>query len=158
MITLKNILVPTDFSEPSLHATRYALELARKFDATVHLLNVIEDPVFYSPTFGGYAPDKSELEAYAKTGLDNWIPEDEAEGLTIERRFVHGRAFLSILRDARSHEIDLIVIGTHGRGFTAHLLLGSVAEKVVRKAPCPVLTIRPEGYQFRNFDDVEGTE
>ncbi|HUG17786.1 MAG TPA: universal stress protein [Planctomycetaceae bacterium] len=158
MIQFKQILVPTDFSEPSQTATRYALELAKKFGSKVHLLYVIEDPMFSFPAFGGYSPDTSELEAYAKAGLDSWIADEDAAGLQIERRFVHGSAFLSILRDSSQHNIDLIVMGTHGRGFTHHLLMGSVAEKVVRKATCPVLTIRPEGYRFKHFDDKSDAE
>jgi nucleotide-binding universal stress UspA family protein len=158
MIQINQILVPTDFSEPSQTATRYALELAKRFDSKVHLLYVIEDPMFSFPAFGGYTPDTSELEAYANAGLENWISAEDAEGLKIERRFVHGSAFLSILRDASKNEIDLIVMGTHGHGFTHHLLLGSVAEKVVRKATCPVLTIRPAGYRFKHFDEESDAE
>lgn len=153
MIQLKNILLPVDLSEPSLHATRYALELAKNFGATLHLLHVIEDPVLYSPAIGGYAPKPEDLEVYTQTQLDNWIQPEDAGELVIERRWMHGQAFLGILRDAQQHDIDLIVMGTHGRGFTAHLLLGSVAEKVVRKAPCPVLTVRPSEFLYAPFDE-----
>lgn len=149
MIRLKNILLPTDFSEPSLAATQYARELSERFGARLHLLHVIEDPVVYLPMFESYPlPSREEFEIYAETRLENWIPPDDAGDVGIECRWVHGKPFVEILRDAGEHDIDLIVIGTHGRGLTAHLLLGSVAEKVVRKALCPVLTVRPEGHQF----------
>jgi nucleotide-binding universal stress UspA family protein len=149
MIQLKNILMPTDFSEPSLAATAYAVELAVQFGAKLHLLNVIEDPVVYLPMFESYPlPAREEFEQYSQTRLENWLLPEDAERCNVEYRWVHGTPFISILQDAKEHEIDLIVLGTHGRGVAAHLLLGSVAEKVVRKASCPVLTVRPSGHQF----------
>jgi len=148
MIDLHDILCPTDFSEPSRVATAYALEFARTFDARLHLLYVIEDPLLYSPMFGGYAPKAEDLEAYAKTALENWILSEDAVGVEIDFRFVHGRAYTGILHQAAENGVDLIVMGTHGRGFLPHLLLGSVAERVVRHAPCPVLTVRPGGFGY----------
>lgn len=148
MIRLNKILLPTDFSESSAPPTRYAVELARKFDAELHLLHVIEEPVMYMPAFGGYVPDRDEFEAYAEAGLQNCVPEDQAAGLHIERRKAFGSPFLRIVEDARDNDIDLVVIGSHGRSAIPHLLMGSVAENVVRKAPCPVLTVRPEQHQF----------
>lgn len=149
MIDIKNILIPTDFSETSQAATQYAVELAKKFGAQLHLLHVIEDPVVYMPMFESYAlPPKEDFENFAKTRLDNWILDEDKAGLEISTHWVHGNPFVDILKYAKREEIDLIVVGTHGRSFTAHLLLGSVAEKVVRKASCPVLTVRPKGHQF----------
>ena len=149
MIELKNILLPTDFSEPSLHATQYAVELAKRFGARLYVLNVIEDPVIYMPMFESFPlPSREEFETYAQTRLDNWILPDDAEDIEVETLWVHGRPFVEIVRAAREYDADLIVVGTHGRSAPAQLLLGSVAEKIVRKAPCPVLTVRPEGHQF----------
>lgn len=149
MITLERILLPTDFSEASLPATQYALELARRFDAALHVLHVIEDPVAYLPMFESFPlPTREEFEQFAQTRLDNWILPADAEGLQIEQHWVHGRPFVDVIRYAREQQMDLIVIGTHGRGAAAHLLMGSVSEKIVRKAPCPVLTVRPQDHQF----------
>ena len=149
MINTKKILIPTAFSETSQAATQYAVELAKKFGAQLHLLHVIEDPVVYMPMFESYAlPPKEDFENFAKTRLDNWILDEDKVGLEISTHWVHGNPFVDILKYAKREEIDLIVVGTHGRSFTAHLLLGSVAEKVVRKASCPVLTVRPKGHQF----------
>ncbi|QDT89120.1 universal stress protein [Gimesia algae] len=149
MIDIKKILIPTDFSETSQAATQYAVELAKKFGAQLHLLHVIEDPVVYMPMFESYAlPPKEDFENFAKTRLDNWILDEDKAGLEISTHWVHGNPFVDILKYSKREEIDLIVVGTHGRSFTAHLLLGSVAEKVVRKASCPVLTVRPKGHQF----------
>jgi nucleotide-binding universal stress UspA family protein len=149
MIDLKNILLPTDFSETSLTATRYAIELAKRFSATLHLLHVIEDPGVYIAAFDSFPlPSPVEFETYAEERLENWVLPDDAAGLDIQRRWVHGVPFTQIIRDSRENDIDLIVLGTHGRSVISQLLLGSVAEKVVRKAPCSVLTVRPEGHQF----------
>lgn len=149
MIRIENILLPTDFSEPSLTATRYALELTRRFEATLHLLHVIEDPVIYMPMFDSAPlPSKEEFDEYARTRLEDWILPEDAAGLQIELSWVHGSPFVEAVRYAKEHEIDLIVVGTHGRGAAAHLLLGSEAEKIVRKAPCPVLTVRPDEHHF----------
>ncbi len=149
MIEVKNILLPVDFSEPSLAATGYGVEFARRFDATLHLIHVIQDPVVYVPIFESYPlPSKDEFEKYAQTRLDNWILPEDAETCKITRYWMHGDPHVETLKYAREHNIDMIVLGTHGRGAIAHLLLGSVAEKIVRSAPCPVLTVRPEGHQF----------
>ena len=149
MVILQNILVPTDFSDYSVTAAEYGVELAKRFSAKLHLLHVIEEPVATIPLLEIYgAPSKDEYEAAAKAMLDNWPLPDGAEDCEIVRRLHHGTPFLQILHDARDHDVDLIVMGSHGRGLVAHLLMGSVAEKVVRKADCPVLTIRPEGHQF----------
>src|SRR5262245_55799720 len=91
-------------------------------------------------------PSREEFETYSQTRLENWILPEDAAGLEIETRWVHGRPFVEILNDAKSHNIDLIVLGTHGRSAAAQVLMGSVAEKIVRKAPCPVLTVRPRGH------------
>ncbi|MDF1743506.1 MAG: universal stress protein [Gimesia sp.] len=149
MIEMKKILIPTDFSETSQAATQYAVELAKKFDAKIYLLHVIEDPIVYMPMFESYAmPPKEDFESFAETRLDNWILDDDKGELEMETKWVHGNPFVDILKFAKKEDVDLIVVGTHGRSFTAHLLLGSVAEKVVRKASCPVLTVRPQGHQF----------
>lgn len=149
MIALRNLLLPVDFSEPSLKATEYALTLARRFGATLHVLHVIEDPVVYLPMFESYPlPTREQFETYAQDRLENWIAAADSEGIKVDVLWRHGRPHMEIIDYAGDNGIDLIVIGTHGRGAAAHLLLGNVAEKVVRKAPCPVLTVHPTGKQF----------
>jgi nucleotide-binding universal stress UspA family protein len=76
------------------------------------------------------------------------IPEPSVVVQSITRAVRVGAAFMEIIEYAQSQQIDLIVIGTHGRSGFAHILMGSVAERVVRKAPCPVLSVKPEGHQF----------
>lgn len=149
MIHLRHLLLPTDFSDTALQATRYAVELARRFQAVLHLLHVIEDPFTTLPLFDSIpGPSRKELEALADAKLRNWIQPDDAAGLTLEYHAIHGHPFVEIVVFARQHDIDLIVLGTHGRGVVAQMLLGSHVEQVVRTAPCPVLTVRPDGHQF----------
>lgn len=152
MMQLKKILVPTDFSEFGKHSIRYGCEFAKRFSAELHLLNVVEDiypivpePGTPSPITGEYL---AELKASSERALERLPEEDLADGLSVHREVVSGTPFLEIIRYAREHDIDLIVIGTHGRSGLIHALMGSVAEKVVRKSPCPVLTVRPEGHDF----------
>ncbi len=149
MIELERILVPTDFSDCSKQAIKYACELAKRFGAELHLLHVVQ-PLTTHVSYGPPIPDaelfhheqpaREELEALAESGLEHVS--------RVERSIRTGTSFLEIVRCAKDTDVDLIVIGTHGRTGLAHALIGSVAEKVVRKAPCPVLTVRPEGHQF----------
>ncbi len=143
MLLIKNIVLPTDFSEPTLAATRYAVALAKRFDATLHLLHVIEDPLQLSPIFESIPlPPRQSFETYAQDRLENWIPAADRDDLKLELHWFHGHPLTRIVEFAADHRMDLIVMGTHGRGPVSHALLGSVAEKVVRQANCPVLTIR----------------
>ena len=140
-----HVLVPTDFSEPSRAATDYALQLARAFDASITLYHVIEDPVVYIPALGGYTPEPRDFEAFSDAALAEWIAPDDAQNLTIERKWEHGHPVSGILNFAAQQGCDLIVLGTHGHGLMGHVLMGSVAERVVRKAKCPVLTVPSVG-------------
>jgi len=150
MITLKNILVPSDFSECSDQAVRYGLELARKFDATIHLLHVVQDPATQPWVAEGFAmPLLDVVEQWQKQAEGRLAaavpPADRARSRVVA---VIGSSYAEILRYAEEQGIDLIVMGTHGRGAVGHLLLGSIAEKVVRRSPCPVLTVRHPQHGF----------
>lgn len=152
MIQLSRILVPTDFSDYSRAALEYGCAVAEKFGAELHLLHVLQDLVGLVPEPGLAFPPPGdymrELQASADRALDELPGPLAPEGLSIERATRQGPPFVEIVRYAREAEIDLIVLGTHGRSGLAHMLLGSVAEKVIRKAPCPVLTVRPSDLQF----------
>lgn len=152
MIQLQKILVPTDFSEFSQHALKYGCEFARRFTAQLHLLNVVEDIYPIVPEPGTPVPISGEyltgLKESSERAIEKLPPEDWGADLSIIRAVVSGTPFLEIIRYARDQEIDLIIIGTHGRSGLIHALMGSVAEKVVRKAGCPVLTVRPKGHDF----------
>lgn len=152
MIRLNRILLPTDFSEQSRSAMTYGSAFAEKFGAEIHLLHVVQDLVAMVPEPGlAFAPPANymaELTASAEQALARLPDPAMVEGLTIVRVTRQGAPFVEIIRYARENAIDLIVMGTHGRSGLAHVLLGSVAEKVVRKASCPVLTVRPADHQF----------
>lgn len=152
MLELKRILLPTDFSPYAKCGINYACALAEKFGAELHLLHVVQDLVAMLPEPGlAYPPPGIYLEdlvASAERGLAELLDPAWAQGKSIVRTARQGVPFLEILLYAKEQEIDLIVIGTHGRSGLAHVLLGSVTEKIVRKASCPVLTVRPEGHQF----------
>ncbi len=156
MISLKRILVPIDFSEHSAKAVRYGTELTAKFGADLHLLHAVETTtIMYGEGTGMYgdstlyfSPESlAEVEAAAVKQLDD-LKIDLADDLQVIRTVLHGHPFVEIVRYAKDNDIDLIVVGTHGRGAIAHMLIGSVAEKVVRKAPCPVLVVRDEEHDF----------
>ena len=150
MISLKNVLVPTDFSECSDAAVRYGFALAKAFDAKLHLLHVIQDP--YTQPWGAEALPMaigdlvSEWQAQAQKRLDATVPPADRDRVVTACKVA--APYSEILRYANEQKIDLIVLGTHGRGPMAHMLLGSVAEKVVRRAPCPVLTVRHPQHEF----------
>jgi universal stress protein A len=157
MISLHRILLPTDFSDAAACAVPYACELAGQFGAELHVLFVIHDLASEVPDFGmglafpGYLerlPERSQkleeeaVEHLAKVLPDGW---DRSRVVLATRK---GPPFQRIIEYAREHQTGLIVMGTHGRGMLSHTLLGSVAERVVRKAPCPVLTVRPDEHEF----------
>ena len=147
MMTLSSILMPVDFSEPSREATHYALFLAQKFGARLDLLYVIDDSQFFSPAFGGFTPTREQWEAFADTSLENWLTAEVVGDVKVTRHRILGTPFLQIVRYARDQNSDLIVMGTHGRSGMMAGLLGSVAEKVLRKAPCPVLTVKSGAHE-----------
>jgi nucleotide-binding universal stress UspA family protein len=152
MPNVKTILMPTDFSESSEEAVTYAQLLADKFGATLHLLHVVQDP--YTQPWGAEAYGVSlpnlleEMEQNARARLETILPESERTRFNVQMEIKVGSPFVEILRYASDKNIDLIVMGTHGRGAVAHMFLGSVAEKVVRKAACPVLIVRQAGHEF----------
>lgn len=151
MFTLKTILVPTDFSDASQAALAYAKALAGAFDASIHLVHVMEDLLAHAWAAEVYVASMPTLrDEIAKESRERLaaMAAAEPQARHIETALLAGNPFLEIVRYAKSHDVDLIVIGTHGRGAIAHMLLGSVAEKVVRKSPCPVLTVRDAQHEF----------
>jgi nucleotide-binding universal stress UspA family protein len=144
MTLVHRILVPTDFSVCAEHAFEYAAELAVKLAAPLVLLHVYPLPVAYGPEgiVWQMAPSVSDIEAELVTALTKLAVRARELGVRdVETVTASGGAWREILRVAEDRACDLIVMGTHGRGGFEHLLLGSVAEKVVRKARCPVLTV-----------------
>ena len=146
---ITRILVPTDFSEASDTALAEARDLAATLGARLRIVHVFDDPFVASVISADgqmvMPPDlraslMQEADARLRQSLGTGVTRDHGE----EAALLTGPVAASIVDDARTHAVDLILMATHGRGGMAHLLLGSVAERVVRTAPCPVMTVRPQ--------------
>lgn len=153
MIQLNKILFPTDFSELSEAALRYAHQFARDYEATLHVIHVVDEAYQYwmSMTPSAVpvgAPIVDDVVHNARKSMERLVAEKLTDGTTLVTQVLIGRPFLEIINYAREQSVDLIVIGTHGRGGLGQMLMGSVAEKVVRKAPCPVLTVHHPEHEF----------
>lgn len=141
--SFKKILVPVDFSPPSELALRYACELARPFSSEITLMHVIDSLTYSVTDTLNIVEHRRALETLATTLLANLRAELEEEGFAVKTHLTAGTPYTEILDRAEQNDMDLIVMGTHGRTGVEHLLIGSVAERVVRLAPCAVLTVRP---------------
>lgn len=152
MIDVLRILWPTDFGETSNEAGKYAFTLADQFAAELHALHVVQDLASSLPesaTLMASFPNSymTQVQELAEEQLAADLPSDFAGGKEVVRVIKVGSPLTKILDYAQDHDIDLIVMGTHGRTGLPHFLIGSVAERVVRHAPCPVLTVRPTADQ-----------
>ena len=149
LLKIKEILVPIDFSEPSLKALKYAVAFAEQFGAHVALLHVVEPVVVPDFAYVPLAMDNDRIAAGAKNKLEQMCKKDGLGRRLVQKKLVRtGSPFREITDTARRLKADLIVIATHGYTGLAHALLGSTAERVVRHAPCPVLTVREKERQF----------
>lgn len=160
MINIKNILVPTDCSEVSQHALEYAIRFAKQFDASLTLLMVtVSEPLTILNDYGYFSPELHqklihESDRRARTDLEEFwkeMAEDEIKAKLVNMK---GDPFTEIVRFAGENHIDIIIMGTHGRTGLKHVLMGSVAEKVVRYSQQPVLTIKHKDYIF-SMDDAK---
>lgn len=141
-ISIKTILVGIDFSSYSDRALDYALDFAEKFDAEILLVHVIESfnySVTDSMTVVGH---EKALSVTAAALLENQLKGLKDQHVSIRSYLTNGTPYREIINKAEEEGVDLIVLGTHGRSGMEHLLLGNVAERVVRTATCPVLTVR----------------
>ena len=144
MLQIRRIVCPIDFSETSDHALRYALELAERFDATLLVVHayqlttfgLVEAPILPAEEY------VSRLRTDLMRALDDVARRYSGRRTTIDRTLVEGVPWAEIVRIAEEHHADMIVMGTHGRSGLRHVVLGSVAERVVRMAHCPVVTVR----------------
>lgn len=152
LIALNRVLVPIDFSETSAASVKYAVALADAFGAEIHLLHVFEPSLQWQlgAEIAVVSPptDDETTRARVMAELSALLTREERQKHHVVIAAETGAPFATIVKYARRLGIDLIVMGTHGRGAVAHLLIGSVAENVVRKAPCPVLTIPTRGHDF----------
>jgi len=152
MIDLKRILVPTDFSKHSHNALMYGAAFAEKFGAELYLLHVVQNLAVFIPdavtVTPPITPPMEEMTAAVRAALDRLVRENNFQHLTVHTEVREGTPFYEIIQFARESDVDLIVMGTHGHTGLAHVLMGSVTEKVVRKASCPVLSVRHPEHEF----------
>lgn len=152
---IKKVLVPIDFSDYSKSALRYAVNFSKQFNAEMILIYVVE-PVVYPPDFSmGQIAIPSvnvEWDKRAKEELDNLAASDIPSDVKVKKIIKTGKPFVEIIDTAADEDVDIIIIATHGHSGVEHILFGSTAEKVVRKAPCPVLTLREpiKGFMFKD--------
>lgn len=147
---LRNILVPVDFSEPSRKAVRYARVFAEQFNASITLLHTVE-PLTYPPDFAFVPLLPPDVEEKRTREIQNQLEEiARSVGRDVQVKAVlrTGRPWQEIVKFAKEEDTDLLVISTHGYTGIKHALLGSVAEKIVRHAPCPVFVVREEEHDF----------
>ena len=147
MRAIKTILVPTDFSDASDRALEYARDLADAFGASLHILHVLENPFPPGTFMEMYAPSTDNylgnIERQARAHLEGLLTEEQRakySAVTVMRR---GMAAEQILEYPNEHPVDLVVMGTAGRGGFSRLMIGSVADRIGRAAPCPVITVHP---------------
>ena len=151
MIKLERILVPTDFSESARHALTYGISFATEYGARLSLLHVVETLAVSYATDLFPAPMAEvfqEMSGYAKAELAKLAAQARERGVDTRELVVQGKPAAEIVRVAREETIDMIVLGTHGKGVLDQALFGSTTERVVRKAPCPVLTCRAAAHTF----------
>ncbi len=159
MITLRHILVATDLDDAANNALAYGRELASRFDAILHVIHVVEDPNVQMMAATGLPYEQVSID----DEVDRWRARLEALVTDEDRHDHHVRLALPVGNDvareiahyAEECPVDLIVIGTHGRGVLGHFIMGNVAERVVRTAPCPVLTVHAREHEFIRPDALE---
>ena len=145
-IQVERILVPVDFSESAAAILEWAAHLAEEHGSRLLLLHAYHLPVEFQQLEGAYLPPDfwSNVKTEAEQSLARYAEEMKQRGLEVEQIVREGYPAAVIIDEAEAHDADLIVIGTHGLSGIKHMLLGSIAERVVQKAPCPVLTVKAQ--------------
>ena len=143
-VNIRCILVPLDFSEGASTILEWASHLAEEHGSRVVLFHAYHLPVEFQQLEGAYLPPDfwANVKAEAGESLDRFAEDLRSRGIEVESVVTEGYAATAIIDEIDKQNADLVVIGTHGRSGLKHLLLGSIAERVVQKAPCPVLTVK----------------
>lgn len=155
-LALKNILFPTDFSQPSREALPFALALARRYESTVFLANIVEEIPVTSVPMDVMPPDREHDHERALKRMTEFLRFNSLEGMKTEIVLESGFVWPAIQKIADDRKIDIIVLGTHGRGAIQRLFMGSTSEQIFRHANCPVMTIGPHAKPtLGRYDHVE---
>lgn len=152
-IEIKRILYPTDFSDLADHARGYVEAMASEFGAKVTLMHVTFSPSYYEVAYsyelsGDVTKIAEKTKKEAEKKLNELADKIREQGIEVDTVLTSGTPFVDIVKTARASNVDMIILSTHGHGAMKHVLLGSTAERVVRKAPCPVLTVRSPEHEF----------
>ncbi len=151
-IQIDKILCPVDFSDSSEHAIGYAMAFAETHQAELKFLHVMDYSTFDIPDFPSVVEFSSDIIDQIREGCEKRLVElartQREDYSEVTCQLTMGTPFVEIINTAREDETDLIIMGTHGRSGLAHVLMGSVAAKVVRKSPCPVLTVKHPEHEF----------
>jgi nucleotide-binding universal stress UspA family protein len=145
MADFRIILCPVDFSPSAEKALRYAEGLAKQFGSEIVLVHAYEDPAYIMPMTGYLGPEAgliNQLRAHLEEQMERWKIAVANAGFVVRTDLLEGVAHQVVIDAAKEHKADLIVMSTHGRTGLSHALMGSVAERVIRLAHCPVLTVR----------------
>ena len=150
-ISIRKILIPIDFSQHSKKALSYAASFAKQFGAMLHIIYVVE-PVIYPSDFAigqlTFPNIENEMREKAELEMENLLKNSTIKGFRLKKIVKDGIPFVEVTAYAQEEKIDLIILATHGHTGVEHILFGSTAEKIVRKAPCPVLVVRSEEHDF----------
>ena len=154
-LDIKRILCPTDYSDLSAAALRYARNFSECYSAELHVLHVVDEGYQYWMAVGPegvpVGPSPDDLQSTARCQMQEYKKAHLCDvSCSVRTEVVFGRPFMEIVNYASEQSIDLIVIATHGRSALTSALLGSVTDRVVHKAPCPVLTVRAKQHEFVN--------
>ncbi|MFZ2323929.1 MAG: universal stress protein [Ignavibacteriaceae bacterium] len=153
-LSIKKVMVPIDFSDYSKSALKYAVSFAKTFSAEITLIYVVE-PIIYPPDFSmgqiAIPSVNTEWDERAREELDKLAKNEISPEVKVKSIIKTGKPFVEIIETAVEENTDVIIIATHGHSGVEHILFGSTAEKVVRKAPCPVLTLREpiKGFNYK---------
>lgn len=148
MITIKSILCPVDFSDASKNAYRYAFEFAKSMGSKMILLNVIEPRPIAADMSLNYIPLEEDLAAAAREDFAPLVSDAQAKGIDVSADVMIGMPAETILQQIADLDVSLLIMGSHGKTGLSRLLMGSVAEAVVRKAQIPVLIVKANEKEF----------
>ncbi len=148
MIHIQKILCPIDFSAPSRNALRYANEFAKAMNAKITIMHVIQPQPIAADVNVPYVPLEIEIEKNAKEDLERIVKEEVQEGVVVEQVMAFGLPSDCVIAQAQKENVDLIILGTHGRTGISRLLMGSTAENVIRHAARPVLVVKASEKEF----------
>ncbi len=155
---INKVVVPIDFSDYSKSSLKYAVNFAKYFNASLILVYVVE-PIIYPPDFSmgqiAIPTPGLEMDKRAEEELTKLAEKEIPSGLSVKKIIKTGKPFVEIIETAAEEDADLIIIATHGHTGVEHILFGSTAEKVVRKASCPVLTLREPAKGFKIKEEIK---